>query len=295
MSRKYFLIPEDLYKGLTEIEPENYNLDFEKKEVSKTKKLPKIDADSKNIQYNQEFKKYLKFKKELENKPVKVELTNGANLITKAKNLRSSIAPRGRKRRISTAPRRSSFSSSYTSSTRTHNRSSDGDDDDDQTFFTGETGEDSDVDNTLIPNPNMFQAQLILDKDNLKNELKTYIFNDPKKFNILPDGTITNPGKKSIISGSNVDESLERLMFPTVENMPSPPGTKFLKTAIFKDPRAKDIFDRRSQIPSTPLTSRGLINQQGKGRKLNGKLIGRIIKTKNHIYLGQKFRPTIWK
>jgi hypothetical protein len=40
MANKYLLIPEELYRGLTEVEPEDINLDFEKKQLEKSKKTP---------------------------------------------------------------------------------------------------------------------------------------------------------------------------------------------------------------------------------------------------------------
>jgi hypothetical protein len=55
MTNKYILIPHDLYKGLVAAEePDDINLDFEKKELNKTKKIPNKDRTAKNIAYNQE-------------------------------------------------------------------------------------------------------------------------------------------------------------------------------------------------------------------------------------------------
>jgi hypothetical protein len=88
MATKYYLIPKELYNGLTKSEPENTNLEYEKKQVEKTKKSKTKDV--KNILYNQEIKRYNKLKKEQDNKPVRVELTNGAKLITKPPLLRFS-------------------------------------------------------------------------------------------------------------------------------------------------------------------------------------------------------------
>jgi len=81
MANKYYLIPKDLYDGLNKTEPENINIDFERKEVEKSKNIRKKDV--KNLLYNQELKRYIKLKKEQDNKPIRVELTNGAKLLTK--------------------------------------------------------------------------------------------------------------------------------------------------------------------------------------------------------------------
>src|SRR6266550_1798882 len=79
MANKYYLIPKDLYDGLIKVEPENQNIDYERQLVEKTKKVAKKDV--KNLLYNQEMKRYLKLKKEKDNKPFRVEIAKGANLI----------------------------------------------------------------------------------------------------------------------------------------------------------------------------------------------------------------------
>jgi hypothetical protein len=47
---------------------------FQKKELNKMKKNPTKDRTAKNIAYNQELGRYLKLKKQRDNKPIKVEL-----------------------------------------------------------------------------------------------------------------------------------------------------------------------------------------------------------------------------
>jgi len=95
MANKYFLIPKDLYDGLIKTEPENQNIDFERKLLEKTKKIGKKDV--KNILYNQEMKRYLKLKKEKDNKPVRVEIAKGANLIIPPQP--QTVPPQARRRR----------------------------------------------------------------------------------------------------------------------------------------------------------------------------------------------------
>ena len=79
MANKYYLIPKDLYDGLIKTEPENQNIEFERRLLEKTKKIGKKDV--KNVLYNQEMKRYLKLKTERDNKPVRVEIAKGAHLI----------------------------------------------------------------------------------------------------------------------------------------------------------------------------------------------------------------------
>jgi hypothetical protein len=83
MANKYLLVPEDIYKGLLQTDPESISLDHEKRELEKTKRLTKRPISKKNILYNQELRRLLKFNKEIKEKPIRVQLSNGAQLITK--------------------------------------------------------------------------------------------------------------------------------------------------------------------------------------------------------------------
>ena len=59
MASKFVLVPEDVYKGLLQVEPESIALDHEKKEIFKTKKNPK-PISTKNTLYNQKLRRLLK-------------------------------------------------------------------------------------------------------------------------------------------------------------------------------------------------------------------------------------------
>lgn len=72
---KFYLVPEDIYKGLTKTNTGNINLDFTKESldsVKNNKDYPEI----KNANYNQILRRYLHLRKEHENKPVKVQIDN---------------------------------------------------------------------------------------------------------------------------------------------------------------------------------------------------------------------------
>jgi len=79
---KFILVPQDLYRGLLSKPSTDINLDFAKGSLDKAKSNRKLDASAKNVLYNQELRRYLKIKRDIEDKPVKVELTNGAQLLT---------------------------------------------------------------------------------------------------------------------------------------------------------------------------------------------------------------------
>jgi len=77
MANRLILVPEDLYKGLTSTitytgEP---NLDSVKLALDNTKRR-RERKDVKNVNYNQELRRYLNMRNEIENKPIKVEVVD---------------------------------------------------------------------------------------------------------------------------------------------------------------------------------------------------------------------------
>jgi hypothetical protein len=98
MASKMLLIPEPMYRGLisssssskmSTVPPvvandENLNLDFVAKNLEKTKKKRVRNLSKKNINYNQELRRFLRLRNQMMNKPVKAKLSNGANIVLKA-------------------------------------------------------------------------------------------------------------------------------------------------------------------------------------------------------------------
>jgi hypothetical protein len=108
---KYILVPEAMYRGLLNAssysskekqqqqqqqhriftpkittaaaaaaateDDDNLNLKFIKDSFEKTKKKRDENLSNKNINYNQELRRYLKVRNETKNKPIKVKLSNG--------------------------------------------------------------------------------------------------------------------------------------------------------------------------------------------------------------------------
>uniref|UniRef100_A0A914MZD8 Uncharacterized protein n=1 Tax=Meloidogyne incognita TaxID=6306 RepID=A0A914MZD8_MELIC len=77
MANKLILVPEDLYRGLTSTitstgEP---NLDSIKLALDNTRRR-RESKDVKNVNYNQELRRYLNMRNEIENKPIKVEVVD---------------------------------------------------------------------------------------------------------------------------------------------------------------------------------------------------------------------------
>nr|CAD2176688.1 unnamed protein product [Meloidogyne enterolobii] len=77
MANKLILVPEDLYRGLTSTitltgEP---NLDSIKLSLDNTRRR-RESKDVKNVNYNQELRRYLNMRNEIENKPIRVEVVD---------------------------------------------------------------------------------------------------------------------------------------------------------------------------------------------------------------------------
>jgi hypothetical protein len=75
MANKFILIPQEIYRGLTTSETGNINLDTLHRDLEKTRRTRK-NASAKNINYNQELRRYLHLRNEMENKPLNVAVTN---------------------------------------------------------------------------------------------------------------------------------------------------------------------------------------------------------------------------
>ena len=232
MTTKYLLVPEQLYRGLVNQEPDNINLDFERKLVEKTKRVKK-KPDEKNVHYNQEFRRYLKLKKESDEKPVKVELTNGAKVISKKpKTIRSYP--------YASSSRRNSQASSFQSATSHQEHLVQTDEDDEPTLVHTTTPTQNVGMTTRQANVTPVSSQFRRRFDIVKR-LQQLILANPKKFNVTSIGKILNTSGQAI-KNSDLHHSLERIIQPSTENMPSPPGTKQLRNAIKNDSIAARIL-----------------------------------------------------
>lgn len=104
MATKFLLIPEDIFRGLTtSSDTGNINLDFTKKEMENVRRK-KDNPTAKNINYNQELRRYLHLRKEEEDKPVNVALaatTTGLPPINKSANAHPPPPPSSGRKRLS--------------------------------------------------------------------------------------------------------------------------------------------------------------------------------------------------
>ena len=95
-TNKFILVPEDIYRGLTSEDTGNINLDYTKRALENVKR-EKTDPATKYARYNQELRRYLHLKKEHDEKPVRVEVTNATPKI-------STATPTGKTQSQTTAP-----------------------------------------------------------------------------------------------------------------------------------------------------------------------------------------------
>ena len=281
MATKYILVPEQMYKGLTNIEPENIPLDFERKALSKAKSIKKTPS-AKNTLVNQELRRYLKLKKDEENKPVKVELTNGAKGIL-APNQNTPPVPSTQNTRTPASSRRPSIASTIRSRNTSIASSEDYHSSAPAFVYT-----DDDEDPTLM-DINFPSASTDLAARDKIQRLYNYITQNPERFGV--EGDKIYGRNRKIMPQSDLVTSLERLVKPTTYNMPSPVGTSFLRAAISKDPTARAIYNEAY----TPITTKKAPSKRFvQSVKLSPieKSSGRIQKSKK--LNGNCFIPNLW-
>lgn len=76
MANKFILLPDEIYRGLTSSAGTgDINLDFIKQNLDRVKRQHGSNS-SKNINYNQELRRYLHLRKEKEQQPINVAVSN---------------------------------------------------------------------------------------------------------------------------------------------------------------------------------------------------------------------------
>jgi hypothetical protein len=221
MALKYILIPEAMYKNITQKEPSNINLDYERQLLEKAKN-ERTDPKTKNINYNQELRRYLKIKKEADDKPVRVKVIDGPTVITKT--------PTITRRTPSTS---TAISESIVSE-------ADGDEtpiQHENVFVTPEQQA------TASQTQRRANVPTTIKREELKRRItsvRDYIMKNKQKFGIDDKNRILRPDGKPF-KDSDVEGSLLRILAPNPSNAPSPTGTATLRNRI-KDDRDAQII-----------------------------------------------------
>lgn len=265
MAIKYLLLPEDMYRGLLSTNNENdeINLDYTKKNLNSVIKK-KINPNAKNLLYNQELRRYLALRKESKSKPIKVELSNGANIVV-------SQNPANVKNKKNTVQA----------------QLLDSDDD-------GTGGDEIPILDTTLTADNIFKTpeqqtpkrtkflQTPQSEDPRVRAVKASIMADPSKFGVRGEG-ILGPTNR-LVKGSDIIKSLEYIANKS-KTFPEPPGTKNLHDRLKDNPEILRILSLGDKIPPEKIKPPIQRKQFGKGIKRTEK----INKRQN-----VSFMPKLW-
>ncbi|KAL3098471.1 hypothetical protein niasHT_021330 [Heterodera trifolii] len=188
------------------------NLGFVKQQLETVKRKRAANVSERNVLYNQQLRRYLKMRKETKERPLKVQLSNGAQLLNKTVETGVQVRP--------------------------------GPDEpkDKSVLFAGED-EETEVPTPIRPgnsrsprtNKKAAKQQEINEK---KDHLLAIIMSDPQSFGATDRGKILNPKTGREFIDSDLGWSIERLVDPRPENAPSPSGTKELMRKLAQNPLA---------------------------------------------------------
>ncbi|KAL3105717.1 hypothetical protein niasHT_029002 [Heterodera trifolii] len=232
MANKLILLPFEHYRGLVAAREGvggakgdddvagQTNLGFVKQQLETVKRKRATNVSERNVLYNQQLRRYLKLRKEAKDRPVKVQLSNGAQLLNKTVETGVQVRP--------------------------------GPDEpkDKSVLFAGED-EDEEIEvptpirpgNSRSPRTNKkaIKQQEINEK---KDHLLAIIMSDPQSFGATDRGKIVNPKTGREFIDSDLNWSIERLVDPRPENAPSPSGTKELMRKLAQNPLASGLLNR---------------------------------------------------
>ncbi|KAL3114330.1 hypothetical protein niasHT_011731 [Heterodera trifolii] len=230
MANKLILLPFEHYRGLVAVREGvggvkgdddvagQTNLGFVKQQLETVKRKRAANVSERNVLYNQQLRRYLKLRKEAKDRPVKVQLSNGAQLLNKTVETGVQVRP--------------------------------GPDElkDRSVLFAGEN-EEIEVPTPIRPgnsrsprtNKKAIKQQEINEK---KDHLLAIIMSDPQSFGATDRGKIVNPKTGREFIDSDLNWSIERLVDPRPENAPSPSGTKELMRKLAHNPLASSLLNR---------------------------------------------------
>ncbi|KAL3068649.1 hypothetical protein niasHT_038302 [Heterodera trifolii] len=232
MANKLILLPYEHYKGLVAAREtkndddiaERTNLGFVKRQVTAAAQKRKGNVSERNAMYNQQLRRYLKMRKEHKERSVRVQLSNGAQLLNKTVETGVQVRP---------GP----------------------DEPMDKSVLITDEDEDEEIEvpKFLTPinlkagssrsprtNKKAAKQQKLTEK---KDHLLAIIMSDPQRFGATEHGQIINPKTGREFIDSDLGWSIERLVDPRPENAPSPSGTKELKKKLAQDPQASRLLN----------------------------------------------------
>ena len=280
MARKYIVIPEEMYKNLLQSQnSEIIGTDSSKINLDKIKKSRTKNSSAKNVLYNQELRRYLKIKKEEDEKPVKVELSNGLKGLSK-KNSTT----------INNSPISTTIKNSPISTTETPNRSRFfnslqiiNEDDNENEIFEDIKEPQASTSRTL--NESFQETPKSTNLVSRFEKIIQIINQNPDEFNVRNNRVLNMFGNP--IMKSNALESLKHILNVSSEHTwGSPPGTGNLLSKLKEHAETREILSQKSTRPPTArIYRRWQANQKGEG----------VIKSVgNPKKIIAKFKPQLW-
>jgi hypothetical protein len=119
--------------------------------------------------------------------------------------------------------------------------------------------------------------------EHAKADFKEYLLTNKSKFGISANGLrIINPVTRKPFANSSIDAVIDRLVNPTIDNMPSPAGLPFIAKQAFKDPFLKSIMLTRFRRYTNPANTPTNFNDFLGPRYFSNQI-------------GTGFRPTLWR
>ena len=227
------------------------------KKTTKIEKNAKISAQK--TLYDQELRRYLLLRNQVKNKPVKVEIApSGAKVIMKQngpsvnagvfnkdaedfENFENPFASTNSmsSNGISEIPYKSDRSRNRKTSNTTHSQ---------PTSTINDQNERRQRRTNIRPS-------LLEEIEQRKREFKTYVMAHMSKFPVNQQGNIISSRTGLPIQNSSLENSIDRLINPRLENMPSPSGTQELGSKAMKDPYLKQLILARfsTRMPHTDI------------------------------------------
>uniref|UniRef100_A0A914HWF3 Integrase catalytic domain-containing protein n=1 Tax=Globodera rostochiensis TaxID=31243 RepID=A0A914HWF3_GLORO len=212
MANKLILLPIEHYRGLVAAREkiaddvtEQTNFGFVKQQFEKAKRKRAANVSEKSAMYNQQLRRYLKLRKEVKDKPVKVQLSNGMLLMTKppATGVQLKPGPEEVEETIVIG-------------------GSEADDDETAAISTPKFSTPKEVEVGPEPRPSRkrdLKKQEIMAKE---QQLLSIIKSDPKRFGVNARDKIINPSTGREFIDFDLARAIERLVNPRPENAPSP-------------------------------------------------------------------------
>ncbi|KAL3069561.1 hypothetical protein niasHT_031509 [Heterodera trifolii] len=230
MANKLILLPFEHYRGLIAAREGvggvkgdddvagQTNLGFVKQQLETVKRKRAANVSERNVLYNQQLRRYLKLRKEAKDRPFKVQLSNGAQLLNKTVETGVQVRP---------GP----------------------DEPKDKSVLIAGEDEEIEVSTPIRPgnsrspriNKKAIKQQEINEK---KDHLLAIIMSDPQSFGATDRGKILNPKTGREFIDSDLNWSIERLVDPRPENAPSPSGTKELMRKLAHNPLASSLLNK---------------------------------------------------